>query len=233
MQRHLRGAVAALACACASAQAEDAALLLYQVWEPLGEPYLSRILVTPTRVRLDEGEAGLGYTLLDREQDIVYNVSDQDRSVLVINPATAPGPLPADLVLGETSRVSESAPAVDGRLPREISLDVNGEPCRQVVAVEALMPAALEGLRDFNRVMARVQAATLPRMPVQFRSDCDLVELVYAPDRWLSYGLPVEDRYAGRRQQLLHYEPVTEADARLFEVPPDYRRTAMPGIAGP
>jgi hypothetical protein len=217
----------------ATARADTASMLLYRVWESGGEPYLNRVLVTPTHVRMDPGERGLGYTLFDREQDVIYNVSDDDRSVLVIAPTTVPGEVPASLRLSETVSAQPDAGPVDGQQPRSVRLDVNGETCREVLAVESVMPEALEGVRELNTVMARMQAVVLPRVPAAYRSDCDLAELVYAPTRWLAFGLPVEERFGERRQVLLHHETATEVDGGLFAVPADYRRMAMPGLAAP
>ena len=69
----------------ASASAQQASLLVYRVWEEGIDPYISRILVTPDYLRLDEGEGSDGFTLFDRQQEIIYSVSLEERSVLVID----------------------------------------------------------------------------------------------------------------------------------------------------
>ena len=77
----------------AGALGETASLLVYRVWEQGSDPYLSRVMVTPDYVRLDEGTDDGGYTLFDRQQEILYNVSPDDRSILVMDHST---PVPDD-----------------------------------------------------------------------------------------------------------------------------------------
>ena len=66
MQKILSGLAALLLVGAASAQ--PASLLVYRVAEQGGEPYSSRIIVTPDFLRLDEGSDDASYTLFDRRQ---------------------------------------------------------------------------------------------------------------------------------------------------------------------
>jgi hypothetical protein len=223
----------ALALAPWLAHAETAAMLTYRVWEPGLEPYENRILVTPAYLRMDEGQAGEGFALLDRQQDIIYSVSDDEQTVVVINPPVAGASVPASLQLASEASEDTQAPAIAGRRPISVKLLANGATCRELVAVEGLMSEAVDGLRDFSHVLARVQSATLLGMPESVRTDCDLAELVFAADRWLAFGLPVEDNFAGRRQLLVDFNAATEVEGLLFAIPESYRRVGMPGLAAP
>lgn len=213
---------------CHGAVAEQASLLVYRVWEEGAEPYISRVLVTPDYVRLDEG-AGGGYTLLDRQQEILYNVSPEERTVLVMNPT---GTVPEDdsgLILDQEIKPDDKAPSIAGQRPTDVRLFANGELCGELVVVEGLMPEAVDGLIELKQVLARIQAATLEAMPLDMRTPCDLATNVYAPDRSLRFGLPIQERAAGRSQSLVDFTAEFEADDATFAVPADFDRRALFG----
>ena len=208
---------------------ESALRLTYRVDEPGLDPYLSRILVTDDYLRMDEGAAGGGFLLLDRHQGIVYSVSDVEKSVLVINPSPGHQTPSPSLVLTEEVELDAEAPAIGGRQPYSVALLVNGERCREMVVVKGLLPEAVEALREFSEILARVQARSLTAMPGDVAADCDLAELVYAPTRWLDFGLPIQWRYAGKQQFLLDFAAAEAVETPLFQIPPNYARMGMPG----
>jgi hypothetical protein len=207
------------------ALASPAALLVYQVWEQGAEPYVSRIMVTPDYVRLDEGDDAGGYTLFDRRQEILYNVDD--RSVLVMNPTA---PVPEDnqaLILQEQVKPDEQAPRVAGQQPQDVKLYANGELCSELVVVEGVMQEAVDGLAELKLVLARIQAATLDAMPLETRTPCDMAGNLYAPDRSLRFGLPLQERSEGRSQSLVDFIPDRELPDVLFTLPEQFCRRPM------
>lgn len=210
---------------------QNAALLVYQVWEPGLDPYLSRVLVTPDFVRMDEGDGTEDYTLYDRAHDIMYNVSREDRSALVMNPPAFDGAMPDELKLAQRLQADEGAPAIAGHAPQQVTLLANGKVCRELVTVPGLMPEAMAGLREFQSLLARVQAATLHAFPKDMQTPCDLAQNVYAPLRGLTHGLPIQERGATHSRSLLDFTPAFQVDSALFTIPADYQRTPMPGLA--
>lgn len=207
--------------------AQQAALLVYQVWEEGIEPYISRILVTPDYLRLDEGSASEGYTLFDRQQEIIYNVSLDERSVLVMDRTDV---IPGDndaLILQEEVVEDEQAPRVVGRVPKNVRLLANGELCSELVVIDGVMDDALEALSELKLVLARIQAATLEAMPLEMRTPCDLAGNIYAPERTLRFGLPLQERSAGRSQSLVDFTERFEAGDELFVIPPSFDRRPM------
>jgi hypothetical protein len=212
----------------ATAAATPAAVLVYQVWEEGADPYVSRVMVTEDYVRLDEGSDVGGYTLFDRQQEILYNVQIEDRSILVMNsdapiPESSPG-----LILQQEVEVDEEAPRVAGAQPTQVRLLANGELCSEMVVVEGVMEDALEGLRELKLSLARIQSSTLDATPLSMRTPCDLAANLYAADRPLNFGLPLQERSAGRSQSLVDFSPDYEADDALFQLPADFSRRSMP-----
>lgn len=210
------------------AQAESAALLVYKVWERGIDPYISRILVTDDYVRMDEGDPHGSFTLFDRQQEIIYNVSTEDQSVLVINPGHVEIEKNAPLVLAEKRKIDPQAPKIADITPVDIELLANGELCEQITVAPGLMEAALDGLRELKQVLARVQAATIAGRPDGLQTACDLASNIHAPTRMLDFGLPIREQIQGRGQVLQDYAAEYAVDALLFEVPAGYRRMAMP-----
>lgn len=218
--------------AAATAVAEDADLLVYQVWEKGSEPYLSRILVTPDYVRLDEGDDAGGYTLFDRRLEVIYNVSPEDQTILVMD-LTDPVPARSDtLVLSETVKPDPQAPLVAGRRPTQVSLLANGEVCTELVVIDGVMQAALDGLAELKQALARVHAATLAAMPQDIRTPCDLASNVFAADRSLRFGLPLREGGAGRSQSLVDFAENHSVDPALFTLPQGYGRRPLFGAGG-
>lgn len=219
--------IAALCLVSAGVHARSASLLVYKVWEQGVEPYVSRILVTPDHLRLDEGGASGGYTLFDRQQEILYNVSPQDRSVLVMNPTGFAPDDNAGLILEQEVTEDEQAPTVAGQRPKHVRLLANGEVCTELVVIDGVMDDAVEGLSELKLVLARIQNSTLDAVPLDSRTPCQLANDLYAPDRSLQFGLPLQERSPGRSQSLVDFSDTFDADDALFEVPDAFDRRPM------
>lgn len=211
-----------------AAQAEPAALLVYKVWERGVDPYISRILVTPGYVRLDEGDPDGSYSLFDRQQEIIYNVSWENQSVLVINPGVVEIKQNTSLLLSEKRTLDAKAPKIAGVAPVDMELMANGKTCAKITVAPGLMQAALDGLRELKQVLARVQAATLAGRPSELHTPCDLATNIHAPTRTLDYGLPVREQSTGRGQVLQDFSSDHQIDPVLFDLPEGYARMAMP-----
>lgn len=207
---------------------EQAGLLVYKVWEPGLEPYISRILVNPQYVRLDEGQDQGDFTLFHRQRGIVYNVSVDDESVLLIPPAKPTQASAPELELSETSNIDSEAPLVSGKQPRQLKLFTNGELCRELVVIEGMMTDALTGLEEFQGALSKLQlvTATTGQLPV-----CEQSEFLYASNRFLKFGLPLHDSYMGKRQVLLDFKQHYDVASELFSVPASYREIRMPGLS--
>lgn len=210
-----------------AASAQQASLLVYQVWEEGIDPYISRILVTPDYLRLDEGDASDGYTLFDRRQEIIYSVSLEERSVLVIDHTDMVPGDNAGLILQEQVTEDPDAPAVAGKRPKRVRLLANGELCAELTVIDGVMEDAVAALAEMKIALARVQAATLDATPLNMRNPCDLASNIYAPDRHLQFGLPVQERATGRSQSLVDFSDDFDAADALFEIPSDFGRRPM------
>lgn len=206
----------------------------YQEWEPGGEPYASRVLVTPGFMRLDYGVDDEGFILFDREAGMVYSVQREDRRILEIaalaEDAAAIGEPPMPLALAQSSEVDDKAPSLGGQQPVITEFTVNGELCQQTVSIAGLLPEAVSAWREFELLMAAQRATTLHNTPPEFWQACSLANDIYAPTRYLQHGLPIR-AYSGSgiSRELGSFEPGVAMSAALFELPEGYQRFHIGG----
>jgi len=192
------------------------------------DPYISRILVTSQYVRLDDGQDQGDFTLFQRNQGAIYNVSIEDETVLVFPVRRSLPQADPVLKLSEKLELDTQAPLVAGRQPRQLDLYSNGQLCRELIIIEGVMDAALAAVAEFRRALAKIQLATLSD---ETPTVCEQSEFLYASDRSLKYGLPVTDSYIGKRQLLVDFKQRYTVAPELFLVPDSYREISMPGLS--
>ena len=203
-------------------------LLLYQEQEAGIEPYPVRIMVSPEFVRFDDGYPGSDFMLMERASRTIYNVSQEERSILVIvNPPVA-AVLPDDLSLSETRETDPSAPLIAGKQPVHIQLLANGEACYQAIVVPGLLPEATAGLGEFAVILGERQRGDLQSVPADMQTPCFLARYAYAPERHLLEGLPVQEwDSAGYRRTLTDFRTGESVSRELFELPQDFERLQL------
>jgi hypothetical protein len=209
-----------------------AALMVYRVSEQGTDPFISRILVTPNHVRMDEGGAADAYTLFDRSAGRLFNVDPEERSVLVLDPPEAIPESPLALEVRERARPASAGP-VDGVPARGWRLEANGRSCAVWDAVPGVMEAAAGAVAELYVQLARLHGRVLPEMPEEMLDACDLARNVYAPGYAWARGMPVTHEHGRMRLELLDHEPAMAVDASLFEVPESFRRMEMPAPGAP
>jgi hypothetical protein len=209
--------------ACSAAPAPTALTLSFVESGADGEQPV-RMLVTGEYLRIDDADTASGFILFDRRAATVYSINHSDRTVLVVR--AAPVTLVAPKRFQNTvARSAEQLPPVDGRPVTHYRLLTNGERCADVYAADGLLPGAVAALREYHQATAAAQAEGQARMPAAFQSPCDLAEYVFLPARHLDYGFPVRQvNRAGVTRQLVDFKTSVPSEAKLFEVPKDYRQ---------
>jgi len=206
----------------------SAVSLLYREQEPGTDPYQVRTLVTDAFVRSDDGSAAGDFLLFDRRARVLYNVVHDDRTILVIPERKVDLAVPGTLELEERFRPESEAPRIGGRAVSSFVLNANGELCREGMVVPGLLPGVTRALIELERVLARQQVATLYKTPQEFRTPCFLANYLYATDRMLQRGLPIQDGIrGGRHRVLLDFDPDYRAEEALFRLPEGYRRYSI------
>mgnify|MGYP000008681422 CR=1 FL=1 len=208
MMRALFGLL--LMCAGA-AHAADMSVVRYVDQDPGDAPYPTRILVTPDFLRMDGGEDGGDFVLLDRKLRQVINVMRDSKLAMVFTPGALP-PKPK----GWKPRLDAQAGAPG---TRRFSLVLNGVVCSEGVAARRAAPDAARAMAELKAVLAATQYRVWQDSPRDLQHDCDLANQVWESGVTLSLGLPLEEReYTGRTRQF-ESESSQPLQPELFRVP--------------
>ncbi|MEJ2685688.1 MAG: hypothetical protein P8124_00520 [Gammaproteobacteria bacterium] len=206
----------------------DAIELTYQIKMPGRPAYTTRYLVTPRFMRSDDGPGSKDFVLLDRKGRTVYSVSQSDSTVLVIPYRAIDAKRPASLKLSQQVHKDPKAPHVGGRTPVHYTFLANGKTCSDAVVVPGLLGGAVAAMREFEQIMAGQHAADMDKTPADMQTPCDLARYVFAADRQLRHGLPIQEwDPTGYRRTLTDYKPKLEVDPSLFKLPKGFRHYSV------
>ena len=185
--------------------------LRYVDQDPGDPSYLTRILVTPDFLRMDDGNDGGDFVLLDRRQRQVTNVTRDNKLAMVFSAGTLPSK-PA----GWKPRL-DTHPAAPGT--QRFSLVLKDVVCSEGVAARSAAPDAARAMAELKSVLAAMQYRVWAGAPRELQHDCDLANLVWESGATLELGLPLEEReYTGRTRQL-ESESKQPMQPELFRVP--------------
>jgi hypothetical protein len=192
-------------------QAANMIALRYIDQDPGDPPYLTRILITPDFMRMDSGEDGGDFVLLDRRQRKVINVMRDNKLAMVFSAGTLP-PKPADwkvqLITGKAERGTQ-----------RFSLAVKGVVCSEGIAARRAAPDAARALAELKSILAATQYRVWQDSPRDLQHDCDLANQVWESGTVLKLGLPLEEReFTGRTRQF-ESESKLPLQPKLFRVP--------------
>jgi hypothetical protein len=219
--------LSALVTATGKAGSPDAIILTYEEQEAGVEAYPVRILVVPGYLRMDDGHDHDDFILFDRTSRTIFSINHEDREILVIehsSPGDGLAPLP-DLHLGIEKTAAENVPLVAGKTPEIYRFTAAGEICLEAVVVPGLLPPAVQALGEYGRLLAGRQRSTLDNTPEEFRTPCYLSRYVFAPDRQLEKGLPIQEwDNSGYRRTLTDFRDNVPVDPELFKLPAGYTR---------
>ncbi|MDH3899856.1 MAG: hypothetical protein OEU51_02275 [Gammaproteobacteria bacterium] len=204
--------------------------LTYEEQEAGVEAYPVRILVVPEYLRMDDGHDDDDFMLFDRDSRTIFSINHEDRGILVIE-QSAPGggraTLP-DLNLGIEKAEDKNIPLIAGKRPEIYRFTADGDVCLEAVVAPGLLQPAVQALGEYGRLLAERQRATLDSTPVEFRTPCYLSRYVYAPDRPLEKGLPIQEwDNSGYRRTLTDFRDYVQIDPKLFELPSAYNRNTL------
>lgn len=209
-----------------AAQAADLAgqrhmIELRYVEQDAGDPpYPTRILVTPDFMRMDGGEDGGDFILLDRRQHTLFNVMRDNKLAMVFKH----GMLPTKPAGWNPKLVTQQAV----RGTQRFSFSMNGLTCNEGVAARRAAPDAARAMSELKSVLAATQYRVWLDSPPEMQDDCDLANQVWDSGATLRLGLPLEERdFRGRTRQF-ESESSPQLKPELFRVPNDIPLTDAP-----
>ena len=195
----------------AAGHAAEMTVVRYVDRDPGDPPYPTRLLVTADFLRMDGGEDGGDFVLLDRRRREVVNVMREAGVAMVFGRGTLPA-RPA----GWKSRLESEAGAPG---TRRFRLIVDGVVCSEGVAAAAAVPDAARAMAELKAVLAATQYRVWKDAPAELQHDCDLANEVWDSGATLELGLPLEAREFGGRTRRFEGESSEPLRPELFRVP--------------
>jgi len=209
-------------------------LLVYQVQEPGVDPYKSRIIVTDKFIRLDDNNDGRDFVLVNRADKIVYSVSEDNDSILVVKHRPVDMKSPIELFPETVRKPDENAPKIDGRDLVHYIFKINGEACQDATIAEGLLTEATEAIAEYRQILAGQHATTFKSTPADLQNACDMAMHIFQPDRYLKFGLPVEERdYTGYQRSLIDFDDDYEVNPALFILPTEFEQFSIDELQAP
>jgi hypothetical protein len=87
-----------------------------------------------------------------------------------------------------------------------------------------LHDTARQAFLEFQQILASQQSKTIKATPDDIRTDCFMIQYLYAPAEYLKHGMLVKGwDMQGKQKQLVDYKTIP-MESSLFELPADYRR---------
>jgi len=224
MNKVVFGFLLILATASATGSASsNATLVHFQEKEAGTDAYHTRMIVTPEYIRFDDGKGSTDFILFDRKKRIIYSTSSMDKHTLVIKWRKVSLKMP-DSLKNRVEKLKDSVPPVGNKPVTHYRLYTNKKQCYDLYAAEGLLPGAVKAMVEFQETLAVEQADFNDYVPLQTASDCDRVNNIFDPARYLKFGFPVRaNDYLGRSRLLVNYKSDAKVDKKLFILPKDYK----------
>ncbi len=185
-----------------------------------------RHLVTARHLRIDSGDEGDGgFILYDRNEQVIYSVSQASQTIIVIPYAEGGKAPPSPFALEERQVKDKILSSVAGSSQPHLDFLAEGELCYSAVVVSGLLPEAQAAEREYLDTLGSEQRLHVDKLPAGMRDPCDLTRNAYVPARHLESGYPVQlwDP-SGYRRSLLAFDAAWAADLALFALPEGYER---------
>lgn len=215
-----------LSCAALTARADSMTEVSFMDQRSDSGGSVTRYLLTDRYLRMDYGQERDDYVLFDRQEKRVYNVTHDQRTIMLIEPGSVSIPKPDKWKVKE-----DLLQEVPGK--RSFDLEVNEIKCSRITAAKNFLPDFVDALGDFNELMAATQAATYLATPPELRHPCELARYVLEPRRWLSSGFPLyEANMDGSIRRLLDYKAGMPIRSSLFILPEAYRTIRLRDMQG-
>ncbi len=204
--------------------ADKASVVWYTEQETDIEPETVRYIVTDRFMRSDNGDPKQGFVLLDRKQKKIFNVVPDSQSIMLIDGNGRIPVAPELFTIKEIKKVDPTAPKIDGKAVYEIQVSSAKQNCYNAMVAPGLHDEVRQAMLEFKQVLAVRQSRTLESTPEEMRSDCFMIQYLYAPALHLQHGLPVREwEPNGKSRQLVDFK-FMPIDDSLFDLPPGFRQ---------
>ena len=200
-------------------------VVIYQESETGIKPYFTRYIVNQYFMRIDDGKPDTGYVLLDRKKNIIYSVSVENESILVIKFAPITIKKPPNLVSKLISKNVAENLKLEGVPALEHEIRVNGKLCIKNMSVSGVLPNYVAALKQYKAILAGQHASNLFKTPVNMRKNCFMAYNIFEHGLYTAKGLIVRSWNDNGKQSILRdYKKDQKAAAGLFSLPEKYSK---------
>lgn len=192
-------------------------------------PFTTRIFVNEGYLHMSDTRSPADYMVFNRTEQTIYNVTADDKTILVIKNKPVNVESPIELDYQEESQPSAAIPKVGGKQATHYQYTANGKHCYDAVVMpEDFMPDVLAAMREFRNVLAGEHATTVDRTPKEFLDACDLSLNIFHATQHMDHGLPIRewDRH-GYQRFLKDYRENLPASEGTFDLPKDFQRYSV------
>lgn len=193
------------------------------------EPFTTRVFVNEGYLHMSDTRSLADYMVFNRKEQTIYNVTSEDKTILVIRNKPINIESPITLDYQEESQASGAIPKVNGKQATHYKFTANGEHCYDAVVMPSdFMPDVLAAMREFREVLAGEHATTVLHTPKDLLNACDLSLNVFHPSKHMDHGLPIRewDRH-GYQRFLKDYRENIPAAEGTFDLPKDFKRYSI------
>jgi len=213
----------------AELKATPGTLLILVEREAGSASFSTRLFVNEGYLHISDSRSPADFVLFDRKEKTIYNVSQDDKTIMVIRHKPVEIDSPIKLDYQEESQPSSAIPKIDGRQATHYRFTANGEHCYDAVVMpEDFMPDVLAVLREFRMVLAGEHATTVGRTPEDLLDACDLSLNIFYATRHMDHGLPIRewDR-KGYQRFMKDYRTGLSASEGMLDLPKDFKRYSV------
>ena len=191
--------------------------------------FTTRIFVNEGYLHMSDNRSPADYMVFNRKEKTIYNVTAEDKTILVIRNKPVNVESPIELDYQEESQPSAAIPKVNGQQAIHYQYTANGKHCYDAVVMpEAFMPDVLAAMREFREVLAGEHATTVDRTPKELLDACDLSLNIFHATQHMDHGLPIRewDRHGYQRFLKDYRENLVPAED-TFDLPKDFTRYSI------
>ena len=210
----------------------DAYELIYEEQETGTDTYQVKFTVNDSFLRIDQAGDTSGYVIYDDNKQVIYSVSHQDESVLVIPKYEYKKPDLSKTVNIEYY-ILPDAPKIAGQSTynfRVTSSDNSKDKCMDILLAEGLLTDVAAIFSSYQRLLTGQQSRLLNATPVEYQNNCFLSDQVYNEGDYYQKGLPIQEWHSnGKTRLLLSYKKV-KVGAEIFQPEESYQKYSLDGL---
>lgn len=204
-------------------------MLIFSEREAGSESFTTRIFVNSEYMHMSDSLSPADFVLFNRAERTIYNVTRDEKSILVIRDRPHNIKPPIEIKYEEVSQPSSAIPRINGRQATHYQYLANEKRCYDAVVIGGdFMPDVLAALREFRQVLANEQASSVNNVPKEMMDACDMAVNVFHATKHMDHGLPIREwNTRGYQRFLKDYRENIPAPDSAFILPKDYEQYTM------